>query len=71
MPRNHDRLVSWKASVGGTSSTLLDDVRACLDDDLNTPEALAQIDKAAASGVDVTPAAALLGVDLALAVGPR
>jgi L-cysteine:1D-myo-inositol 2-amino-2-deoxy-alpha-D-glucopyranoside ligase len=71
MPRNHDRLVSWKASVGGASSTLLDDVRACLDDDLNTPEALAQIDKAAASGVDVTACAALLGVDLSLAVGPR
>ena len=71
MPRNHDRLVSWKASVGGASSTLLNEVRACLDDDLNTPEALAHIDKAAASGVDVSASAALLGVDLSLAVGPR
>lgn len=71
MPRNHDRLVAWKASVGGAESTLIDDVRACLDDDLNTPGALALIDAAAASGVDVSASAALLGVDLTLAVGPR
>lgn len=71
MPRNHDRLVSWKASVGGQASTLLDEVRACLDDDLNTPAALAAIDRAAAAGTDVTDSAALLGVDLALPIGPR
>jgi len=71
MPRNHDRLVAWKASVGGQASTLLDEVRACLDDDLNTPAALAAIDRAAAAGTDVTDSAALLGVDLALPIGPR
>lgn len=71
MPRNHERLVSWKASVGGTSSSLIDEVRTCLDDDLNTPGALAVIDRAAASGVDVSDSAALLGVDLSLPVGPR
>ncbi len=71
MPRNHDRLVAWKASVGGQASTLLDEVRACLDDDLNTPAALAAIDRAAEAGTDVTDSAALLGVDLALPIGPR
>lgn len=71
MPRNHKRLVAWTSSVGGTKSSLLDEVRSCLDNDLNTPEALALIDKAAASGADVSESAALLGVDLSLAVGPR
>lgn len=71
MPRNHDRLLAWKASVGGSSSGLLDDVRACLDDDLNTPAAMAAIDTAAAAGADVTDSAALLGVDLTLPIGPR
>lgn len=64
MPRNRDRLASWNASVGGSASSILDDVRACLDDDLNTPAAIAGIDAAAAAGSDVTQAAALLGVDL-------
>ncbi len=41
-----------------------DDVRAALDDDLDTPTALAAIDEAAASGRAVAPAAALLGVRL-------
>ena len=66
MPRNRDRLASWNASVGGGSSSVLDDVRACLDDDLDTPAALAAIDAAAAAGSDVRQAAALLGVDLDL-----
>lgn len=71
MPRNHDRLVSWKASIGGQVSSLLEEVRACLDDDLNTPGALAAIDRAAAAGTDVTDSATLLGVDLSLPIGPR
>jgi L-cysteine:1D-myo-inositol 2-amino-2-deoxy-alpha-D-glucopyranoside ligase len=71
MPRNHDRLVSWKASIGGQSSSLLEEVRACLDDDLDTPGALAAIDRAAAAGTDVTDSATLLGVDLSLPIGPR
>lgn len=66
MPRNRDRLASWNASVGGSASSVLDEVRACLDDDLNTPAALAAIDSAAAAGSDVRQAAALLGVDLDL-----
>ena len=39
-------------------------VRAALDDDLDTPAAIRAIDEAAASGEDITAAAALLGVDL-------
>jgi L-cysteine:1D-myo-inositol 2-amino-2-deoxy-alpha-D-glucopyranoside ligase len=50
---------------------VLDTVRTCLDNDLDTPSALQAIDKAAASGADVSVAAALLGVDLAASIGPR
>ena len=66
MPRNRDRLESWSAaSTGGADdASVLADVRAALDDDLNTPGAIAAIDAAAAAGVGVTSAAALLGVDL-------
>lgn len=64
MPRNRARLEAWKASVGGSASSILDDVRACLDDDLNTPGAVSVIDAAAAVGSDVRQAASLLGVDL-------
>ena len=71
MPRNDARVRAWHASVGGTASGVLDEVRDRLDDDLDTPGALAAIDAAAAAGHDVTAAAALLGLDLAAAVGPR
>ncbi len=43
---------------------VLNTVRARLDDDLDSPGAIAVIDEAAASGVDVTLPAALLGVRL-------
>ena len=71
MPRNHERLNRWKASIGGATSEVLDIVRTCLDDDLDTPGALQAIDQAAASGADVSVAAALLGVDLTASIGPR
>jgi L-cysteine:1D-myo-inositol 2-amino-2-deoxy-alpha-D-glucopyranoside ligase len=71
MPRNHERLNRWKASVGGGASDVLDLVRTCLDNDLDTPGALQAIDKAAASGADVSVVAALLGVDLTATIGPR
>jgi L-cysteine:1D-myo-inositol 2-amino-2-deoxy-alpha-D-glucopyranoside ligase len=71
MPRNHARLVVWKGSVGGTTSDVLEAVRACLDNDLDTPGAVAAIDAAAAQGHDVSAAASLLGVELAEAIGPR
>jgi L-cysteine:1D-myo-inositol 2-amino-2-deoxy-alpha-D-glucopyranoside ligase len=71
MPRNHARLVAWKGSVGGTVSDVLEQVRACLDNDLDTPGAVAAMDAAAAQGHDVSTAASLLGVELAEPIGPR
>jgi L-cysteine:1D-myo-inositol 2-amino-2-deoxy-alpha-D-glucopyranoside ligase len=71
MPRNHARLVAWKGSVGGTTSDVLEQVRTCLDNDLDTPGAVAAIDSAAAQGHDVSSAASLLGVELAEPIGSR
>ena len=71
MPRNHARLVAWKGSVGGTASDVLEQVRTCLDNDLDTPGAVAAIDLAVTQGHDVSTAAALLGVELAEPIGPR
>ena len=62
MPRNAARLASWHEA--GRGDAALDDVRAALDDDLDTPCAVAEIDRAAAAGHGVSAAAALLGVDL-------
>ncbi|MCB1001010.1 MAG: cysteine--tRNA ligase [Acidimicrobiales bacterium] len=65
MPRNRARLERWLGAADGTADTaVIDDVRAALDDDLDTPEALRLIDAAAERGVGVRPAAALLGVVL-------
>jgi L-cysteine:1D-myo-inositol 2-amino-2-deoxy-alpha-D-glucopyranoside ligase len=64
MPRNTARLAAWQAAGTGDDGSLLADVRAALDDDLDTPAALALIDAAAAAGQPVGSAAALLGVDL-------
>jgi L-cysteine:1D-myo-inositol 2-amino-2-deoxy-alpha-D-glucopyranoside ligase len=64
MPRNTARLAAWQAAGAGDDGSLLADVRAALDDDLDTPAALALIDAAAAAGQPVGSAAALLGVDL-------
>ncbi len=71
MPRNRDRLHTWRLARGGSSGSVLDDVRACLDDDLNTANAVSAIDAAASVGVDVTAAAALLGVNLDDDIAPR
>ena len=71
MPRSSARLTQWVASVGGAQSDLLDSVRACLYNDLDTPGALALIDAAAVKGVDVSASATLLGVELLTPVGPR
>ena len=51
------------ASGGRDGSGVLEDVRAALDEDLDTPSALAAID-AAPRGTDLRPALALLGVTL-------
>ncbi|MEO6120811.1 MAG: cysteine--tRNA ligase [Acidimicrobiales bacterium] len=57
------RLAAWRAT--GPGDAALDEVRAALDDDLDTPSALAAVDSAAAAGgPGVSSAAALLGVAL-------
>ena len=64
MPAAAERLERWQAVSRGDGDAALDAVRAALDDDLDTPAALAAIDEAVEAGRDVTAAAALLGVDL-------
>ena len=63
MPLNAARLNSW-AAHRTSNPDLLEEVRLRLDDDLDTPGAIAAIDAAAAGGQGVSEAAALLGVDL-------
>jgi L-cysteine:1D-myo-inositol 2-amino-2-deoxy-alpha-D-glucopyranoside ligase len=58
------RLARWQAVGGGDGDAALEDARAALDDDLDTPSTLAAIDEAATAGKDVSQAAALVGVDL-------
>jgi L-cysteine:1D-myo-inositol 2-amino-2-deoxy-alpha-D-glucopyranoside ligase len=55
-----ERLDRWVSA--GEGSSALEDVRAALDEDLDTPAAVAAIDRAAAKGLGVSDAAALLGV---------
>jgi L-cysteine:1D-myo-inositol 2-amino-2-deoxy-alpha-D-glucopyranoside ligase len=58
------RFDRWRSSSGraGGGEVLLDRVRARLDDDLDAPGALAEIDDAADSAGDLRPALALLGI---------
>ena len=63
MPRNAARLQAWLSAPAGDSA-VIDDVRAALDDDLDTPAAIAAIDAAAAAGHGVHAAAGVLGVAL-------
>ena len=63
MPRNAGRLAAWLA-CSHEESGVVDDVRAALDDDLDTPGALALIDEAAAKGLGVHEAMQLIGVHL-------
>ena len=65
MPAAAERLARWQAAGTGDGDAALDAVRAALDADLDTPAAVAAIDDAAESGLAVSRAAALLGVDLA------
>lgn len=62
MPEAADRLVRWQQAGPGVGG--LDRAREALDNDLDTPAALAAIDSAAAAGEGVGDAAALVGVDL-------
>lgn len=58
------RLSTWRSSVNGRSGNVLDDVRSALDEDLDTPSALAIMDEAAHAGFNVAPGASLLGITL-------
>jgi L-cysteine:1D-myo-inositol 2-amino-2-deoxy-alpha-D-glucopyranoside ligase len=60
MPRAAERLERWRATGPGEGG--LDATRAALDEDLDTPGAIAAIDEAAARGEGVGAAAALLGI---------
>ena len=60
LPTAAARLETWRAV--GTGEAGLPEVRAALDDDLDTPAALAAIDTAAGSGRGVSSAAALVGI---------
>ncbi len=67
MARADARLERWLAAAGsggGAPGKALDEVRAALDDDLDTPRALAAIDEAIDRGESIGDAAGLLGVDL-------
>ena len=65
MLQAQSRLATWRSTVTtGRTSSVLEDVRAALDEDLDTPSALAAIDAAAHAGALVTSAASLLGVTL-------
>ena len=64
MPRNVARLAAWRAAAGGRLGDVLDDVRERLDDDLDSPGAVAAVDAAAARGESTAASAALLGVIL-------
>jgi L-cysteine:1D-myo-inositol 2-amino-2-deoxy-alpha-D-glucopyranoside ligase len=64
MDRNAERLAAWRASADGAAGEVLDEVRERLDDDLDSPGAVAAVDGAAARGESTRAAAALLGVEL-------
>ena len=64
MSSAQQRLALWSGANSGDGNAGLEDVRSALDDDLNTPAAINEIDRAARSGYSVMTAAGLLGVDL-------
>ena len=63
LDRREDRLERWRAAGRGRAGGL-EAVRARLDDDLDTPGAIAAIDEEAEAGHGVGEAASLLGVRL-------
>lgn len=65
LSRAQSRLATWRSTLTtGRSGSVIDDVRAALDDDLNTPLALDAMDQAAHAGFNVAPGASLLGITL-------
>jgi L-cysteine:1D-myo-inositol 2-amino-2-deoxy-alpha-D-glucopyranoside ligase len=65
LSRAQSRLATWRTTLTtGRSSSVLDDVRGALDDDLDAPGALRAIDAAAHAGSSVASAASVLGITL-------
>jgi L-cysteine:1D-myo-inositol 2-amino-2-deoxy-alpha-D-glucopyranoside ligase len=64
MPRNVERLRSWRGAAAGRPGDVLDAVRERLDDELDSPGAVRAVDAAAAAGEATAAAASLLGVQL-------
>jgi L-cysteine:1D-myo-inositol 2-amino-2-deoxy-alpha-D-glucopyranoside ligase len=64
MPDAAARLALWSSAPAGDGTAGLRAVRAALDEDLDTPAALAALDEEAEAGRPVAAGAALLGVDL-------
>ncbi len=68
LPRAADRLERWRGAAPRPGSPeaadVADRVRSRVDDDLDTPGALAALDEAAAAGLPVADGAALLGVEV-------
>jgi L-cysteine:1D-myo-inositol 2-amino-2-deoxy-alpha-D-glucopyranoside ligase len=64
MPHAAARLALWRSAVEGPAGPGLADVRAALDDDLDTPGAIEVLDREAKAGRSVQAGAALLGVEL-------
>ncbi|MFY9783652.1 MAG: cysteine--tRNA ligase [Acidimicrobiales bacterium] len=63
--RAQSRLATWRTTLTtGRYSSVLDDVRGALDDDLDTPGALRALDAAAHAGSSVASGASLLGITL-------
>ena len=58
------RVERWRRASADDDGASLSAVRAALDDDLDTPRALADLDELAAAGLSVRAGAALLGVSL-------
>ncbi|MFP3907573.1 MAG: cysteine--tRNA ligase [Acidimicrobiales bacterium] len=69
LPTAQARLERWMAAGEGDGA--LDEVRAALDDDLDTPSAVSAIDAAVERGEGVSEAAMLLGVDVLNPQGRR
>ncbi len=67
LPAAAERLARWEAVGDGEAAAT--ETRAALDDDLDVPSAVSQIDEAAAQGAGVSVAAALLGVSFGVGAG--
>ncbi len=64
MPHAAGRLALWRSAVEGGGDAGLAEVRAALDNDMDTPGALEALDREAKAGHSVQAAAELLGVEL-------